>query len=111
MVCDKNLNYWLEIFFPLYSNCSKMGQICNHILISKIAKKIKHDRESIGITQEVFYFDINIHVGRIEIAKTNITNSTLDAICNYLGTDLVTFFKELSEQELVEKDNNTILLQ
>jgi transcriptional regulator with XRE-family HTH domain len=79
-----------------------MGQICNHILISQIAKKIKHERENNGITQENFYFDTNIHIGRIETAKVNISVSTLDAICSYLNTDLATFFQELSVRDTVE---------
>jgi len=44
------------------------------------------------VTQEVFYFDTNIHIGRIETARVNITISTLDAICQYFGTNLEEFF-------------------
>ena len=74
-----------------------MGQIKNQILLQKIGKRIKSIREMKGITQEVFIFDTNIHIGRIETAKLNITISTLDAICNYFETDLKSFFSEIEE--------------
>ncbi len=74
-----------------------MKQIYNQILVSKIAKRVKTLRESRGITQEVFYFDTNIHIARIETAKANISVSTLDAICTYLDISLGDFFTGLSD--------------
>ncbi len=71
-----------------------MKQICNQILLEQIAKRVRELREEKKITQEVFYFDTNIHIGRIETAKVNITISTLDSICSYLQTDLSSFFKD-----------------
>lgn len=74
-----------------------VGQIKNQILLQKIGKRIKSIREGKGVTQEAFIFDTNIHIGRIETAKVNITISTLDAICKYFDTDLQAFFLEIGE--------------
>lgn len=61
-------------------------------LLWKIAEGIKTRREAKGITQEVFYHDTGIHIGRIERAKRNISVTTLAQICEYLGVSLVEFF-------------------
>lgn len=72
-----------------------MGQIKNDVLLEKIIAKIRRIRIEQGITHEKFYMDTNIHIGRIESEKQNITISTLDAICQYLGITLQEFFKGL----------------
>jgi len=68
-------------------------QRINKILVSSIAKKIKQLREDKGISQEMFYIDTDIHIGRIESGKSNITVSTLSSICDYFEITLVDFFK------------------
>lgn len=68
-------------------------QRINIILISSIAKHIKQLRKDKGISQEVFYIDTDIHIGRIESGKSNITISTLSEICEYLNVSIVDFFK------------------
>lgn len=73
-----------------------MAQIKNKILLKKIAQKIKNLREIHDITQEDFYNDTNIHIGRIETAKSNISVSTLDAICKYFKISLVEFFEGIN---------------
>ena len=75
-----------------------MNQIRNQILLQKIAKRVRELREEKNITQEVFYLDTKIHVGRIETAKVNLTVSTLDSICAYLQIDLATFFIDFDKQ-------------
>lgn len=64
-------------------------------LLWKIAKGIKALREAKGITQEVFYHDTGIHIGRIERAQRNISVTTLAQICEYLGVSLETFFSSI----------------
>jgi transcriptional regulator with XRE-family HTH domain len=71
-----------------------MRQIRNQALIDEVAAKIKKLREARHITQEVFYNDTRIHLARIETGKVNITISTLEAICKYLGVSLQEFFFE-----------------
>lgn len=72
-----------------------MGQIKNKALLKKIAQKIKILRQEHNISQEGFYLDTGIHIGRIESAQANITVSTLDAICKYFKISLKEFFDEI----------------
>ena len=67
----------------------------NEILVSKIAKHIKQLREDKNISQDLFYIDTDIHIARVETGKSNITVSTLSAICDYLGISLIDFFKDI----------------
>ncbi|MEZ4848227.1 MAG: helix-turn-helix transcriptional regulator, partial [Bacteroidia bacterium] len=59
----------------------------NKDLLWEIAARIKSLREAKNITQEVFYHDTGIHIGRIERAQRNISITTLDQICKYLEID------------------------
>jgi transcriptional regulator with XRE-family HTH domain len=70
-----------------------MSQVKNQVLLKKIANRIKSLREKQAITQEQFYFDTGIHLGRIETGRMNVSISTLDAICRYFGLSLEDFFK------------------
>jgi transcriptional regulator with XRE-family HTH domain len=72
-----------------------MAQLRNQALLNKIANRIKTLRENAGVTQEGFFNDTGIHLGRVETAKTNLTISTLDAICKYFKLSIEQFFKEL----------------
>lgn len=74
-----------------------MGQIRDEEILKRIAQKIKELRRINGVTQEEFYFDTNIHIGRIESVKTNITVSTLSEICKYFGISLSDFFSGLDK--------------
>ncbi|WP_418893786.1 helix-turn-helix domain-containing protein [Limibacterium fermenti] len=77
--------------------CSQMiEQKTNDILLSAIALRIKQFREERSITQEVFTFDTNINIGRIESGKSNITISTLYKICKYMDISLADFFNGFS---------------
>ena len=67
----------------------------NTELLWKIARRVKQLREEKNITQEVFFHDTGIHIGRVERAQRNISVTTLSQICNYLEIDLSTFFKEI----------------
>ncbi len=67
----------------------------NTILVSKIANRIKQLREEKGISQDSFFIDTDIHIARIESGRSNITVSTLSAICDYFGITLSDFFKDI----------------
>lgn len=71
-----------------------MARIKNQKLIDAVAARVKQLREAKKITLEVFYHDTSIHLARIESGKANITISTLEAICTYLGITLADFFAE-----------------
>jgi transcriptional regulator with XRE-family HTH domain len=67
----------------------------NTILVSKIANRIKQLREEKGISQDSFFIDTDIHIARIESGRSNITVSTLSAICDYFRITLSDFFKDI----------------
>ena len=70
-----------------------MSQIRNTVLLEKIASVLKQLREAKGLTQEAVYNDTNIHIGRIETARANLSVSTLSALCKYFKIKLSDFFK------------------
>ena len=70
-----------------------MGKRVNEELLGKIALRIKELREEKKVTQEVFYHDTGINIGRIERAKRNMSISTIEEICNYLNVSIEQFFK------------------
>ncbi|THU33008.1 helix-turn-helix transcriptional regulator [Niastella caeni] len=72
-----------------------MSQIRDNKLLQKIAIVIKELREEKGVSQEEVYNDINIHIGRIETAKANLTVSTLAALCKYFKITLSDFHKKI----------------
>lgn len=69
----------------------------NTELLWKIATRIKELREAKGITQEAFYHDTGIHIGRIERAQRNISVTTLAQVCEYLEVGLEAFFNGIEE--------------
>jgi len=70
-------------------------QIRNQILLEKIGNRLKALREKANLTQEEVFNDTGIHIGRIETATSNLTVSTLDAICKYYKIELDQFFRNL----------------
>lgn len=74
-----------------------MGQIRDNKLLQKIAIVVKQLRDDKGVSQEDVYNDINIHIGRIETAKANLSVSTLSALCKYFKISLSTFHKKVEE--------------
>jgi len=72
-----------------------LAQIRNDKLLNKVALRIKALRQQKGITLEEIYNDTDIHVGRIESAKANITLSTLSKLCDYFEISLTEFFKKI----------------
>lgn len=72
-----------------------MGQIRDEILLNKIALRIKSLREERGISQEDLFNATDIHIGRIETAKVNISVSTLSKICEHFNISLADFFNKI----------------
>lgn len=70
-----------------------MGQIRDDKLLHKIALVIKQLREEKKLSQEDVYNDTNIHVGRIETSKANLSVSTLSALCRYFKIKISEFHK------------------
>ena len=74
-----------------------MKQRRDDILLKEIARRVKKLREMHGISQADFATDINI--GRIGLAKFNITVSTLKAICDYFEISVSDFLKDIPISE------------
>ena len=74
-----------------------MPQIRDKKLLQKISVVLKSLRSEAGISQEEFYNDTNIHIGRIETAKANLSVSTLSAICKYFKIPLSEFHKRVED--------------
>jgi hypothetical protein len=72
-----------------------MGQIRDIKLLQKIAIVIKELRDSASLSQEDVYNDTNIHIGRIETARANLTVSSLSALCKYFKISLSDFHKKV----------------
>ena len=70
-----------------------MPQIRDTKLLQKIALAAKQLREEKGLTQEDVYNETNIHIGRIETAKANLSVSTLAALCKFYKMKLSEFLK------------------
>lgn len=65
----------------------------NKQLLLSLAQRIKELRAEREITQEVFYNDTGINIGRIERGVRDFSITTLDAICTYLNITKEDFFK------------------
>lgn len=77
----------------------------NHILkeeekefLSQLAVRIREIRSEAGITQEKFYEDTNIHIGRIETGRSNISINTLYRICAYFEISVKEFFGKIKKE-------------
>jgi DNA-binding XRE family transcriptional regulator len=81
--------------FLCFPSLPVMAYLKNPVLLKKIADRIKALRDVQGITQEVFYNDTGIHLGRIELGKKNFSISTMEAICKYFNLSIEEFFKEV----------------
>src|ERR1700722_3992313 len=91
-----------DIFVIIFKNLSRhfhyqMAQIRDAKLLQKIALVIKELREAKNLTQEDVYNDTNIHVGRIETAKANLSVSTLSALCKYFKIRMSDFHKRVED--------------
>jgi transcriptional regulator with XRE-family HTH domain len=72
-----------------------MAKSSNSQFLKRVGLRIKQLRKEKDITQEDFYNDTGIHVGRIETAQRDFSMTTLNKICKYLDVSLSDFFKDL----------------
>lgn len=80
-----------------------MNRKANKKLLLSFAQRIKELRKEKNITQEVFYNDTGINIGRIERAIRDFSVSTLDSICNYLSVSMEEFFKGMKDNKTKSK--------
>lgn len=75
----------------------KRSQIKNKVFLKSIAIEIKKLREKKGLTQEDFYNDTAIHIGRVETGNVGVSITTLYEICQYLEIPVSKFLKQVEE--------------
>ncbi len=73
--------------FPL-----SMGKSRNTVFLKKAGFRIKNLREERGVTQEVFFYETGINIGRIERARRDFSMTTLMSICKYFKITPEEFF-------------------
>ena len=62
--------------------------------LKKVGLRIRYLRKEKNITQEDFYNDTGIHIGRVETAQRDFSMTTLNKICKYLDISPTEFFKD-----------------
>lgn len=65
----------------------------NYKFLKKVALILKNLREEKGLTQEDFYNDTGINIGRVERGINDISVSTLIRICEYFEITPEEFFR------------------
>ena len=75
----------------------------NEVLMHLVAIKLKSLRESKGITQAEAYRLSGIHLGRIESGNSNITVSTLSALCKFYDISFDEFFHDIELKDRKDK--------
>lgn len=83
-----------------------MGKLWLSEAVENIALLVKKLRTEKGITQEVFLFDTGINVYRIECGQTDITCSTLIAVCDRLDITPAELFEMIEAKLLQEHSTN-----
>jgi len=63
-------------------------------LMSAVAKRLQGLRAQKGLSQDIVFVDTDIHIARIETGKSNVSISTLSALCKYYSITLEEFFAE-----------------
>lgn len=63
-----------------------------------IAQRVKYLRKQKGVSQQQAYNDTDVHIGRIETAKLNVTVNTIAILCSYFNITLMEFFSEGFEE-------------
>ena len=84
---------------PIHFFLYNMKQRINEELLKEIALRIKGLREGKKLSQAEFLIETDINIARIEVAKNNMTISTLKAICDYFKISLSDFLKDIPISE------------
>lgn len=93
-ISKENDKYVITILCGFKEYCL-VRHIRNQVLLNEIGFRIKALREKSNLTQEEVFNDTKIHIGRIETATSNVTVSTIEAICKYFDIGIEQLFKGL----------------
>lgn len=75
-----------------------MAQVRDDKLLLRIALVLKDMRDDMGVSQEEVYNETNIHIGRIETCRSNLTVSTLSALLAFFNINMSEFFKRVESK-------------
>jgi len=70
-----------------------LSQYVNKTLLKQIAIRVKELRAIRSLTQQAFFEDTGINIGRIERGVNDVSISNLHRICEYFEISLEDFFK------------------
>lgn len=77
---------------------SRKRKRTNTALTGSIAQKLKQIRQVKGLSQEFVYLETEVHVGRVESGKVNISVVTLSILCDYYDVTLEEFFRGIKTE-------------
>jgi len=83
-----------------------MAQLRDDKLLLSIALVFKELREDRGVSQEDVFFETNIHIGRIETSKSNLTLSTLSVLLKYFDIKMSEFFRKVETRAAIQAQKN-----
>ena len=78
-----------------------MAEIRDDKLLLSIALVLKELREDMGVTQKDVYLETNIHIGRIETCKSNVSVSTLAVLLKYFRIKMSAFFMRVEKRQMM----------
>jgi transcriptional regulator with XRE-family HTH domain len=69
-----------------------MSHIRDDKLLVCIALVLKEIREARGVSQQDVFLETNVHIGRIETCKSNVTVSTLLVLLKFFNIKMSEFY-------------------
>lgn len=91
-----------KICLKYYEFCKMMDkQLSEQDFMTSIIRQLKLLREEKDLSQELFYIDTGIHIGRIEAGRSNLTLITLKKICDYLDITPKDFFDRIYTKQTI----------
>lgn len=75
-----------------------MAQLRDEKLLLSIALVLRELRVEHGFSQEDVYIETNVHIGRIEGCRVNISVSTLAVLLKFLRVGMSEFFERVEER-------------
>ena len=87
----------LTNFFSANFLCYHNDTNKRYCFTKKNCNCLKEIRLANWLTQNDVYYDLGIHIGRIESYKVDLSIITLNTVCNYFEITLVEFFKKVEK--------------
>lgn len=92
-------NWLLFVLLILFILFFRMAQLRDDKLLLRIALVLKELREQHNVSQEDVYIETNIHIGRLETCKSNLSVSTLSVLLKFFRINMSEFFERVERRE------------